>query len=75
VNSPDSRSSETLADALPREMERIRNEVMPVYQTIPTGALAVLMMKQDLLRASAAISEQDTVAMIRALDALRGYSL
>lgn len=75
--SPDPVSTETvsLAEALPREIQRVREEVMPVYQTIQTGAFAVLMMKQDLLKASTAIAEQDTVAMIRALEALRGYNL
>jgi hypothetical protein len=65
----------TLAEALPREIQRVREEVMPIYQTIPTGALAVLMMKQDLLKASAAIAEQDTVGMLRAYEALKGYKL
>lgn len=65
----------TLAEALPREIKRVREEVMPVYETIPTGAFAVLMMKQDLLKASAAIVDQDTVAMLRAYEALKGYEL
>lgn len=65
----------SLAEALPLEIQRIREEVMPIYQTIPTGALAVLMMKQDLLKASAAMAEQDTVGMLRAYEALRGYQL
>jgi hypothetical protein len=70
-----STKSLTLADALPLEMHRVREEVMPVYQTIPTGAFAVLMMKQDLLKASAAMAEQDTVGMLRAYEALKGYKL
>lgn len=70
-----SKDSMSLAEALPLEIQRIREEVMPIYQTIPTGALAVLMMKQDLLKASAAMAEQDTVGMLRAYEALRGYQL
>lgn len=65
----------SLAEALPREIQRVREEVLPLYQTIPTGALAVLLMKQDLLSASAAIADGDVVAQIRAYEALQGYQL
>lgn len=69
------REASTLGDALPREIQRVREEVMPVYAEIgPSGAFAILMMKQDLLKASAAIADGDVVAQIRAYEALKGYS-
>lgn len=65
---------ETVGDALPREMARVRDEVMPPYREIgPAGQFALAMMKADLDRAAKAMSEGDVVAMIDALQSLRGY--
>lgn len=67
--------SETLADALPREMARVRDEVMPAYLSIgPAGAFALTMMRLDLDIAARALAEGDTVAMLNCLESLRGYS-
>lgn len=66
-------TTETLADALPREMERVR-ELIPQYQSIgAAGTFAIVCMRQDLLHAAAAIADQNTVEMIRAYQALKGY--
>jgi hypothetical protein len=68
--------SETVGDALPREMTRVRDEVMPAYVEIgPPGAIALAMMRADLDAAQRALAGGDVVGMIRALEALRGYSL
>jgi len=68
--------SETLGDALPREIARVRDEVLPEYVAIGSaGAIASAMMRQSLDRASKAMIEGDVVAMIRAYEDLKGYEL
>lgn len=65
---------DTLADALPREMARVRDVVMPAYQEIgPVGAFGLAMMRHSLDNAARAMAAGDLVAMIRALEDLRGY--
>lgn len=68
--------ADTLGDALPREMARIRDEVMPAYVEIgPAGAFALAFMRQDLDRAAKAMAEGDLPAMIAAYQALKDYKL
>lgn len=68
--------TETVGDALPKEMARIRDVVMPAYQAIgPTGVFALTMMRRDLDAAAKAMAERDVVAMIRCLQDLRSYKL
>lgn len=67
--------SETLGEALPREMARVRDEVMPAYAEIgPAGAFALAMMRRDLDEAARALAEGDIIAMLRALESLREYT-
>jgi len=67
---------DTLGDALPQEMARIRDKVMPAYVEIgPAGAFALAMMRVDLDAAAKAMAEGDTVKMIRVLQSLREYKL
>lgn len=64
----------TLGDALPEEMRRVRDDVMPAYIEIgPSGALALAMMRADLDRAAKAMAAGDVVAMIDCLGCLQGY--
>jgi hypothetical protein len=67
--------SETLAEALPREMARVRDEILPEYQKIPTGALAAAMMRQSLNAAAQAMASGDLARMIQSYNDLKGYSL
>ena len=68
--------TETVGEALPREMARVRDEVMPVYLAIgPGGAPALAMMRADLDRAAKALVEGDTAEMIMRLISLRGWTL
>lgn len=68
--------TETLGDALPKEMARIRDVVMPAYQDIgPAGGFALAMMRRDLDTASRAMAEGDVIAMISAYKALQEYKL
>lgn len=65
---------DTLGTALPREMARVRDEVMPAYQSIgPAGTFALTMMRRDLDAAAKAMAEGDTVAMLRVYESLKGY--
>lgn len=67
---------DTLGDALPREMARVRDEVMPAYVEIgPPGAIALAMMRADLDAAAKAMAEGDIAEMIRRYESLKGYSL
>jgi hypothetical protein len=69
----DERKTETLGDALPREIARVR-ELLPLYDAIPTGVFAATMMRQDLDRAARALAAGDVVEMIRVYESLKGYS-
>lgn len=68
--------TDTLGDALPREMARVRDQVMPAYIEIgPMGAFALSFMRQDLDLAAKALAEGDILAMIAAYEALKEYKL
>ena len=65
---------ETLGEALPKEMARVR-EMIPIYSEIgPSGAPALFMMQVSLSAAEKAMIEQDVVAMIAAYQDLKDYS-
>ena len=66
---------QTLAQALPHEMARVRDKILPEYLKIPTGVFAAAMMRADLDRAAKALAEQDTVSMLQCYESLRGYTL
>lgn len=67
-------SSETLGEALPREIARVRDELMPIYQSIgPAGGFALAMMRVALDKAAKALAEGDVVAMIAVYQELREF--
>ena len=67
-------SIETLADALPKEMARVR-EVLGHYREIgPDGAIGAAFIKQDLRAADQAVMGGDVVAMLRSLETLRSIT-
>jgi len=67
---------ETLGDALPKEMTRIRDVVMPAYRDIgPAGGFALAMMRRDLDIAAKAMAEGDLPGTISAYKALQDYKL
>jgi len=69
-------TTETLGEALPREMARVRDEVLSVYLTIGPGAmLATAVIRFSLDNAAKALAEGDVMAMIAALQDLKGYEL
>lgn len=68
--------SESLGEALPREMARVRDQVMPAYQRIGgPGVFALMMMRQSLDAAAKAMAEGDTIAMIQAYQDLKEYKV
>ncbi len=55
---------DTLGDALPREIARVRDEVLPEYLAIgPAGIFAATMMRQSLDLASKAMIEGDSLRL------------
>ncbi len=69
-------SIETLGEALPREMARVRDEVLPQYialRGMPNVLVEpqIMMMRADLDAAAKAIAEGDVVAMLRAYWSLK----
>jgi hypothetical protein len=66
-------SRDTIGEALPREIARVRDEVLPHYDAVPAGAFAAGMMRHDLAAAAKATTDGDVVAMIRAYKALACY--
>ena len=61
-----------LGDALPREMARVRDEVMPAYIEIgDAGVFAVYFMRQHLDDAAKAMAEGDLIGMMRAYKNLK----
>jgi hypothetical protein len=64
----------TLGEALPREMARVRDDVLPAYVAIGNpGLFAATMMRRDLDEAARAMAEGDTIAMMRVYESLKGY--
>jgi hypothetical protein len=69
-----SEETKTLATELPRQMARVREEVMPAYLEIgPIGIFALTMMRHALDMAAKALAEGDVVAMIRVHEELKGF--
>jgi hypothetical protein len=66
----------SLGEALPLEMARVRDVVMPPYIEIgPAGAIALAMMRRDLDLATKAMAEGDLAAMISVYESLKGWQL
>lgn len=70
----DGPETETLADALPKEMARVR-EVLGHYREIgPAGMFGAAMIEQDLRAADRAVMSGDVVEMLRSLKTLQGIT-
>ena len=62
----------SLAEALPKEIARVRDEVLPAYMEIGVaGTFAVAMIRQTLDKASKAMIEGDVVTMIQVYEELK----
>lgn len=64
----------TLGEALPAEMTRVRDELIPMYLSIgPMGGPAVFLMRMALHKAQKALADGDVVAMMRAYEELKDF--
>jgi hypothetical protein len=63
---------DSLAEALPGEIERVQ-ELLPLYDAIPTGIFAATMMRNSIKAAHAAMVAGDVIAMIQCYEDLKGY--
>lgn len=68
-------STGTLGDALPREMARVRDKVLPLYTPEVNGQIAAALMRKALDDAAKAMATGDVVAMLRAYESLKGFSV
>ncbi len=65
----------SLGEALPLEMARVRDKVMPAYLAIgPAGSFALAGMRVDLDRATKALAECDAVECLRVYKSLQGWN-
>jgi hypothetical protein len=64
----------TLADALPKEIERVQ-EIITEYEMYPGGELAAMIMRQDIRKAHESMMSGDLVGMIASYEALKTYEL
>lgn len=63
----------TLGEALPIEMARVRDKLLPEYDAIPTGVFAATMMRAELDAAARAMAAGDVVSMLRSYASLKGF--
>lgn len=64
--------SESLAEALPKEIARVR-EILGIYKSIgPSGMFGAAFIEQDLREADQAVMSGDVVRMIQAYRTLKG---
>lgn len=64
--------TDTLGEALPREMARVRD--LPYYTPEVNGQFAAAMMRSDLDAAAKAMAEGDVVAMLRCYESLKNWN-
>lgn len=65
----------SVGEELPKQMKRVRDELLPEYDKIPAGRFAATMMRQALDVATQALAEGDTVQMIRSYEELKDFKL
>jgi len=64
--------TENLIEGIQRQCNRIRDEILPEFDKIPTGALAATMMRHSIKKAETAIASGDVLAMLVAYKDLEG---
>lgn len=66
--------STSLGEALPREIARVRDTVLPAYIEIgPSGAIAAYLIRRSMDAATRALAEGDVIAMLLCYEDLKGY--
>lgn len=67
-------TTETLGDAIPKEMARVRDVLIPQYLSIgPAGGFALALMRNALDGAAKAMASGDLPLMIRYYEDLKGF--
>lgn len=67
--------SKSLAEALPEEMARVRDKIMPLYLEIGEAGLpALIMMRAALDSAAKAMANGDVNQMLYAYNDLKGFT-
>lgn len=65
--------TKSLGTELPKEMARVRDEVIPTYLEIgPSGLFAVTWMRAALDKATKALAEGDVITMMQVYEELKG---
>lgn len=65
----------SLAEALPKEIERAR-DILKIYESVGVaGSFASAMIRNDIKAAEVSIMSGDVVAMLQAYKALQGISV
>jgi hypothetical protein len=64
----------TLADALPNEIARVTVILGHYVEIGPAGAFGAMFIRASLDRATRAAASGDVIAMIQALEDLKGYT-
>lgn len=64
--------TESLAEALPKEIERVQR-LIPLYEEVPYGFIAATIMKEDVKKAHKAMIEGDLPTMIAVYQDLKEY--
>lgn len=59
-----------LIEGILSEIKRCRG-LVKIYESIPAGGFGAAMIKEDILEAEQALASDDTVEMVRCLEALR----
>lgn len=67
-----SNRKENLTEALQKERQRVQ-DLLRIYEAIPTGALAAIMMRHSLACAERAAASGDVIAMLTACKDLERY--
>lgn len=65
----------SVGSELPKEMARVRDRVLPIYDKTPNGHIAAAMMRAALDRATVALAEGDVIQCIRSYEELKGFEL
>lgn len=66
------KTTETLGDALPKEMARVRVVLGHYKELGQVGAIGAMFIEQDLKAADLAVMSGDVVQMLRAYETLKG---
>lgn len=63
---------DSLGEALPLEIARVRDRVLPLYDRLgPPGTIGAMLIRADLDEASRATISGDVVAMLRVYETLK----